>query len=70
MPKRADLQMGSGPIVIGQAAEFGSSGTQAVRAPREEGYQQPGHEHNRSANAAGATYIEPIISGVGGSDRR
>jgi len=37
MPKRTDLQsiliLGSGPIVIGQAAEFDYSGTQAVRAP-------------------------------------
>ena len=41
MPKRTDLQsiliLGSGPIVIGQAAEFDYSGTQAVRALREEG---------------------------------
>src|SRR5919112_1372424 len=38
MPKRTDLQsiliLGSGPIVIGQAAEFDYSGTQAVRALR------------------------------------
>ena len=43
MPKRTDLQsiliLGSGPIVIGQAAEFDYSGTQAVRALREEGYR-------------------------------
>jgi carbamoyl-phosphate synthase large subunit len=42
MPKRTDLQsiliLGSGPIVIGQAAEFDYSGTQA-RALREEGYR-------------------------------
>jgi carbamoyl-phosphate synthase large subunit len=41
MPKRTALQsiliLGSGPIVIGQAAEFDYSGTQAVRALREEG---------------------------------
>src|ERR1700741_2347246 len=41
MPKRTDLKsiliLGSGPIVIGQAAEFDYSGTQAVRALREEG---------------------------------
>jgi len=56
MPNRTDLQsiliLGSGPIVIGQAAEFDYSGTQAVRALREEGYrvtgqQQPGHDHDR-----------------------
>ena len=43
MPRRTDLQgiliLGSGPIVIGQAAEFDYSGTQAVRALREEGYR-------------------------------
>ena len=41
MPRRTDLQsiliLGSGPIVIGQAAEFDYAGTQAVRAVREEG---------------------------------
>jgi hypothetical protein len=41
--KRTDLQsiliLGSRPIFIGQAAEFGYSGTQAVRALREEGYR-------------------------------
>ena len=41
MPRRDDLQsiliLGSGPIIIGQAAEFDYSGTQAVRALREEG---------------------------------
>jgi carbamoyl-phosphate synthase large subunit len=43
MPKRTDLNkillIGSGPIVIGQAAEFDYSGTQAVKALKEEGYQ-------------------------------
>jgi len=42
MPRRTDLQrillLGSGPIVIGQAAEFDYSGTQAVKALKEEGY--------------------------------
>ena len=41
MPKRADLRkimvIGSGPIVIGQAAEFDYAGTQACRALKEEG---------------------------------
>jgi hypothetical protein len=41
MPKRTDLSsillIGSGPIVIGQGAEFDYSGTQAVRALKEEG---------------------------------
>ncbi len=43
MPKRADLKkilvIGSGPIVIGQAAEFDYAGTQACLALKEEGYQ-------------------------------
>lgn len=43
MPKRTDLKkillIGSGPIQIGQACEFDYSGTQAVRALKEEGYQ-------------------------------
>jgi len=42
MPKRTDLHrillLGSGPIVIGQGAEFDYSGTQAVKALKEEGY--------------------------------
>ncbi|MGC8863112.1 MAG: carbamoyl-phosphate synthase subunit L, partial [Armatimonadota bacterium] len=41
MPKRTDLErvmvVGSGPIVIGQAAEFDYAGTQACKALREEG---------------------------------
>ena len=43
MPKRTDIHkilvIGSGPIVIGQAAEFDYSGTQACLALREEGYE-------------------------------
>ena len=42
MPKREDLKkilvIGSGPIVIGQAAEFDYSGTQACMALKEQGY--------------------------------
>src|SRR5258706_15254663 len=42
MPKRTDLRrillLGSGPIVIGQGAEFDYSGTQAVKALQKEGY--------------------------------
>ena len=42
MPKRTDIQkilvIGSGPIVIGQAAEFDYSGTQACMALKEQGY--------------------------------
>ena len=43
MPKRSDIKkvliIGSGPIVIGQACEFDYSGTQAVKALKEEGYE-------------------------------
>ena len=43
MPKRPDLRsvclIGSGPIVIGQACEFDYSGTQAIKALREEGVE-------------------------------
>ena len=43
MPKRTDINsilvIGSGPIVIGQAAEFDYAGTQACIALKEEGYQ-------------------------------
>src|SRR4051812_15691519 len=43
MPKRQDIKkilvIGSGPIVIGQACEFDYSGTQALKALKEEGYQ-------------------------------
>ena len=58
MPKRTDIHkvlvIGSGPIVIGQACEFDYSGTQAIKALREEGVrgrppqQQPGHGDDRS----------------------
>ena len=43
MPRRDDINtilvLGSGPIKIGQAAEFDFSGSQAVRALREDGYE-------------------------------
>lgn len=43
MPKRTDIEkilvIGSGPIIIGQAAEFDYAGTQACQALKEEGYQ-------------------------------
>jgi len=69
MPRRDDLQsiliLGSGPIVIGQAAEFDYSGTQAVRALREEGYRVILVNSNPATimtdpDLADATYIEPI----------
>src|ERR671913_1995973 len=69
MPKRTDIQsiliLGSGPIVIGQAAEFDYSGTQAVRALREEGYRVILVNSNPATimtdpEIADRTYIEPV----------
>ena len=49
MPKRTDIRkvmvIGSGPIVIGQAAEFDYAGTQACLALREEGYEAVSYTH-------------------------
>jgi carbamoyl-phosphate synthase large subunit len=68
MPKRTDLQsiliLGSGPSVIGQAAELDYSGTQAVRALREDGYRVILVNSNPATimtdpDLADATYIEP-----------
>ena len=48
MPKRTDIKrimvIGSGPIVIGQAAEFDYAGTQACLALREEGHHDGYHD--------------------------
>ncbi len=69
MPKRKDLKkimvIGSGPIVIGQAAEFDYSGTQACKALREEGYEVVLINSNPAtimtdAEMADRVYIEPI----------
>ncbi|HTN57911.1 MAG TPA: carbamoyl-phosphate synthase large subunit, partial [Protaetiibacter sp.] len=69
MPKRADIQsvlvIGSGPIVIGQAAEFDYSGTQACRVLRAEGVRVILVNPNPATimtdpDFADATYIEPI----------
>src|SRR4051812_41049360 len=69
MPKRKDLKkillIGSGPIVIGQAAEFDYSGTQACKALREEGFQVVLVNSNPATimtdpETADRTYIEPI----------
>ncbi|HEV8197204.1 MAG TPA: carbamoyl-phosphate synthase large subunit [Gemmatimonadales bacterium] len=69
MPKRTDLSsillIGSGPIVIGQGAEFDYSGTQAARALREEGYRVILVNSNPATimtdpEIADRTYIEPI----------
>ena len=69
MPKRTDIKsilvIGSGPIVIGQAAEFDYSGTQACRVLREEGYRVILVNSNPATimtdpELADATYVEPI----------
>ncbi|HFE46551.1 MAG TPA: carbamoyl-phosphate synthase large subunit, partial [Nannocystis exedens] len=69
MPRRSDLQrivvLGSGPIVIGQACEFDYSGTQAVKALREEGYEVVLVNSNPATimtdpAIADRTYIEPL----------
>ncbi|MBU6364669.1 MAG: carbamoyl-phosphate synthase large subunit [Gemmatimonadetes bacterium] len=69
MPKRTDLHrilvIGSGPIVIGQAAEFDYSGTQATKALREEGYEVVLVNSNPATimtdpEFADRTYVEPV----------
>ena len=71
MPRRDDLKtilvLGSGPIKIGQAAEFDFSGSQAVRALREDGYEvilvnsNPATIQN-DPEMADKVYIEPLLS--------
>ncbi|MDY4003288.1 MAG: carbamoyl-phosphate synthase large subunit, partial [Ligilactobacillus saerimneri] len=69
MPKRTDvhkiLVIGSGPIIIGQAAEFDYSGTQACLALKEEGYQVVLVNSNPATimtdtEIADKVYIEPL----------
>ena len=70
MPRRDDLNtilvLGSGPIKIGQAAEFDFSGSQAVRALREDGYEvilvnsNPATIQN-DPEMADRVYIEPLL---------
>ena len=70
MPRRDDLKtilvLGSGPIKIGQAAEFDFSGSQAVRALREDGYEvilvnsNPATIQN-DPEMADIVYIEPLL---------
>ncbi len=71
MPRRDDLEtiliLGSGPIIIGQACEFDYSGTQAVRALKEEGYRVVLVNSNPATimtdpDLADRTYIEPITA--------
>ena len=69
MPKRTDIEkimvIGSGPIIIGQAAEFDYSGTQACLALREEGYEVVLVNSNPATimtdtTIADKVYIEPL----------
>ncbi|MBE2999110.1 carbamoyl-phosphate synthase large subunit [Nocardiopsis sp. HNM0947] len=71
MPRRSDLSsvlvIGSGPIVIGQAAEFDYSGTQACRVLKSEGLRVVLVNSNPATimtdpEIADATYVEPITS--------
>ncbi|HYM55381.1 MAG TPA: carbamoyl-phosphate synthase large subunit, partial [Solirubrobacteraceae bacterium] len=72
MPRRSDIHkvliLGSGPIVIGQAAEFAYSGVQACKVLREEGYEVVLVNSNPATimtdpELADATYIEPLLPG-------
>jgi carbamoyl-phosphate synthase large subunit len=72
MPRRDDIRkillLGSGPIVIGQAAEFDYSGTQACRVLVQEGYEVVLVNSNPATimtdpEVATATYIEPLLPG-------
>ena len=72
MPRRDDIQkilvLGSGPIVIGQAAEFDYSGAQACKVLLEEGYEVVLVNSNPATimtdpEFATATYVEPLLPG-------
>src|SRR5207302_3594710 len=72
LPRRDDIHkimlLGSGPIVIGQAAEFDYSGTQACKVLREEGYEVVLVNSNPATimtdpEFADATYVEPLLPG-------
>jgi carbamoyl-phosphate synthase large subunit len=72
MPRRDDIHkiliLGSGPIVIGQAAEFDYSGVQACKVLREEGYEIVLVNSNPATimtdpELADATYVEPLLPG-------
>lgn len=72
MPRRDDIKkillIGSGPIVIGQAAEFDYSGTQAARVLMQEGYEVVLVNSNPATimtdpEIASKTYVEPLLPG-------
>ncbi len=73
MPKRTDISsilvIGAGPIIIGQACEFDYSGTQAIKALKEEGYRVVLVNSNPATimtdpECADATYVEPITPAI------
>ena len=73
MPRRQDVKrvlvIGSGPIIIGQAAEFDYAGTQACRALREEGVESILVNSNPATimtdtEIADTVYIEPLTVDV------
>ena len=73
MPKRTDISsilvIGAGPIIIGQACEFDYSGTQAIKALKEEDYRVILVNSNPATimtdpDMADATYVEPITPEV------
>ena len=82
MPKRTDLKkimlIGSGPIIIGQACEFDYSGTQALKALKEEGFEVVLINSNPATimtdpELADRTYVEPItpecVAGIIAAER-
>ena len=73
MPKNKNIKsvlvLGSGPIVIGQACEFDYSGTQAVKALREDGVRVILVNSNPATimtdpSLADATYVEPLETDI------
>jgi carbamoyl-phosphate synthase large subunit len=69
LPKRTDIEkiliIGSGPIIIGQAAEFDYSGTQALKALRKAGYKLVVVNSNSATimtdpELSEAVYVEPL----------
>ena len=79
MPRRDDIQkillIGSGPIVIGQAAEFDYSGVQACKVLLEEGYEVVLVNSNPATimtdpEFADRTYVEPLLPGPVAQDDR
>ena len=73
MPRRSDIKsillIGAGPIIIGQACEFDYSGTQALKALKEEGFRVILVNSNPATimtdpGFADRTYVEPITTDV------